>query len=161
MTWLAAATPVSLGGLIVGASLVLLGEERGPWVPGTAEGMQLLGLAVMAAAGIVSGARYGLFGAIMSAWSAVAFFGAADVVLELVHRSRSRRREGRPATAPTVPSELQQAVRAAYLASAQAGTPLSQRAMAVRFGLSRRKIRQLVPESTITGTGHLGESEAA
>jgi hypothetical protein len=32
---------VSLGGLIVGASLVLLGEERDSWVPGTAEGMQL------------------------------------------------------------------------------------------------------------------------
>ena len=35
---------MSLGGLIVGASLVLLHEERGPWVPGTAEGMQLLGI---------------------------------------------------------------------------------------------------------------------
>jgi transcriptional regulator GlxA family with amidase domain len=83
------------------------------------------------------------------------------MVLELVHRSRRRRREARLATAPTVPSELQQAVRAAYLASAQTGTPLSQRAMAVRFGLSRRKIRQLVPESTSSGNGHLNESEAA
>ena len=150
---------MSLGGLIVGASLVLLREE--PWVPGTAEGMQLLGLAVMAAADIVFGARYGLLGAIIAAWPAVAFFGAADLVLELVHRSRKRRREARPATASAVPSELQQAVRAAYLASVQAGDPLSQRAMAARFGLSRRKIRQLIPESTISGTGHLGESEAA
>jgi hypothetical protein len=33
--------------------------------------------------------------------------------------------------------------------------------MAARFGLSRRKIRQLVPESTISGNSHLGESEAA
>ncbi len=152
---------VSLGGLIVGASLALLGEERGPWVPGTAEGMQLLGLAVMATAGIVSGARSGLLGAVISAWPTVAFFGAADMVLELVHRSRSRRREARPATAPAVPHGLQQAVRAAYLASVQAGTPLSQRAMAARFGLSRRKIRQLVPESTASGTGHYGEGEAA
>jgi hypothetical protein len=148
---------ISLGGLIVGASLALLGEERGPWVPGTAEGMQLPGLAVMAAADIVSGARYGLLGAIISAWPAVAFFGAADMLLELVHRSRSRR-PARPATAPAVPTDVQQAVRAAYLASVQAGDPLSQRAMAARFGLSRRKIRQLVPESTISGTGHLSES---
>jgi hypothetical protein len=152
---------ISLGGLIVGASLVLLHEERGPSVPGTAEGMQLLGIAVMAAADIVSGARYGLLGAIISAWPAVAFFGAADLVLELVHRSRSRRREARPATASAVPSELQQAVRAAYLASVQAGTPLSQRAMAARFALSRRKIRQLVPESTVSGHDHHGEGEAA
>ncbi len=151
---------ISLGGLIVGASLALLGEHRGPWVPGTAEGMQLLGLTVMAAADIVSGARSGLLGGIISAWPAVAFFGAADMVLELVHRSRSHR-QARPATAPAVPGEVQQAVRAAYLASVQAGDPLSQRAMAARFGLSRRKIRQLVPESTASGNGHHGEGEAA
>ncbi len=91
MDWTAALlVAVSLGGLIVGASLVLLGEERDPWVPGTAEAMQLLGLAVMAAADITSGARYGLLGAIISAWPAVAFFGAADMVLELVPRSRRR-----------------------------------------------------------------------
>jgi hypothetical protein len=149
---------MSLGGLIVGASLVLLREEREPWVPGTAEGMQLLGLAVMAA-GIVSGARYGLPGAIISAWPPVAYFGAADMVLELVHRSR--RHPARPATAPAVPADVRQAVRAAYAASVQAGDPLSQRAMAARFGLSRRKIRQLVPESTASGTGHHGEGEAA
>ena len=152
---------MSLGGLIVGASLVLLREERGQWVPGTADGMQLLGLAVMAAADIVSGARYGLLSAIISAWPAVAFFGAADLVLELVHRSRKRHRQARPATTPAVPADVQQAVRAAYLASVQAGDPLSQRAMAARFGLSRRKIRQIIPESTISGTGHLSASEAA
>jgi hypothetical protein len=151
----------SLGGLIAGASLALLGEERNPWGPGTAEGMQLLGLAVMAVTGIVSGARYGLIAAIISAWPAVAFFGAADMVLELVHRSRRGRRTARSATAPAVPADVRQAVRAAYLASVQAGDPLSQRAMAARFGLSRRKIRQLVPESTISGTGHLSEREAA
>ena len=152
---------MSLGGLIVGASLVLLHEERDMWLPGTAEGMQLLGLAVMAAADIVSGTRYGLLGAIISAWPAVVFFGAEDMVLELVHRSRKRRRQARPATAPAVPSEVRRAVRTAYLASVQAGDPLSQRAMAARFGLSRRKIRQLVPESTVSGNGHLGETEAA
>jgi hypothetical protein len=151
---------MSLGGLIVGASLALLGEEPDPWVPGTAEYMQLLGLAVMAAASITSGARYGLLAAIISAWPAVAFFGAADMLLELVPRSRSRR-EARPATTPAVPGDVQQAVRAAYLASVQAGDPLSQRAMAARFGLSRRKIRQLVPESTASGNSHHRESEAA
>jgi hypothetical protein len=121
----------------------------------------LLGLAVMAAADIVSGARYGLLGAIISAWPTVAFFGAADMVLELVHRSRKRRREARPTTTPAVPADVQQAVRAAYLASVHADHPLSQRAMAARFGLSRRKIRQLVPESTVSGNNHFGEGEAS
>jgi hypothetical protein len=156
-------TAVSLGGLIIGASLLLLlmREQRGPWAPGPAEGMQLLGLAVMAAADIASGARYGLPGAIIPAWPAVAFFGAADMVLDLVHRSRKHHREDRPATTPAVPADVQQAVRAAYAASVQAGTPLSQRAMAARFALSRRKIRQLIPESTISGNSHPDEGEAA
>jgi hypothetical protein len=103
----------------------------------------------------------GLLGAIISAWPAVAFFGAADMVLELVHRSRRRRRQARPAAAPAVPTDVQQAVHAAYLPSVQAGDPLSQRAMAARFGLSRRKIRQLAPESTASGHDHHGEGEAA
>ena len=39
---------------------------------------------------------------------------------------------------------MEQAVRAAYAASMAAGQPLSQRAMAERFGLSRRKVSQLI-----------------
>ena len=39
---------------------------------------------------------------------------------------------------PEVPGDVEQAVRAAYAASVAAGQPLSQRAMAERFGLSRR-----------------------
>jgi hypothetical protein len=43
--------------------------------------MQLMGLAVMAAADIVSGARSGLLGAIISAWPAVAFFAVLGQVI--------------------------------------------------------------------------------
>jgi hypothetical protein len=43
--------------------------------------MQLLGLAVMAAADITSGARSGLLGAIISAWPAVAFFAVLGQVI--------------------------------------------------------------------------------
>jgi len=41
----------------------------------------LMGLAVMAAADIVSGARSGLLGAIISAWPAVAFFAVLGQVI--------------------------------------------------------------------------------
>jgi len=56
---------------------------------------------------------------------------------------------------------VEQAVRAAYAASVAAGQPLSQRAMAERFGLSRRKVSQLAAQVTASGNGHRPESEAA
>jgi len=56
---------------------------------------------------------------------------------------------------------VEQAVRTAYAASVAAGQPLSQRAMAERFGLSRRKVSQLVAQVTVPGNGHRRESEAA
>jgi len=58
-------------------------------------------------------------------------------------------------TGPTVPGDVEQAVCAAYAASVAAGQPLSQRAMAERFGLSRRKVSQLVTSVSIEGNGHL------
>ena len=62
---------------------------------------------------------------------------------------------------PAVPADVEQAVRAAYAASVAAGQPLSQRAMAERFGLSRRRVSQLVVQVTASGNGHLPGSGAA
>ena len=47
------------------------------------------------------------------------------------------------------------------MASVATGSPLSQRAMAERFGLSRRRVSQLVAQVTAGGNGHRPESEAA
>jgi DNA-binding transcriptional regulator YdaS (Cro superfamily) len=43
-----------------------------------------------------------------------------------------------------VPGDVAEAVKVAYRASVASGETLSQRAMAERFGLSRRKVSQLV-----------------
>jgi len=68
---------------------------------------------------------------------------------EFVRRSRELRQEPRKVQVRVVvPDEVRDTVRAAYEDSVRAGAPLGQRAMAVRFGLSCRKIRQLVPECT-------------
>jgi len=139
--------PLSVDGLIVTASLVQLHQTRyGQAVPGLARVMLWLGIIATASADIVYGARYGLLGAVISAWPAVVLIGTAEMVVHLAHRSRASRNGSGVRT--VVPSEVQEAVRAAYTASVQAGAPLSQRAMAARFSLSRRKIRQIVPEST-------------
>jgi DNA-binding transcriptional regulator LsrR (DeoR family) len=54
-----------------------------------------------------------------------------------------------------------QAVRAAYAASVAAGQPLSQRAMAERFGLSRRKVSQLITTIAVDGNGQLPDATKA
>jgi len=72
--------------------------------------------------------------------------------MQLVRRARSPRAAGTPAAAavstvpalPVVPGDVREA--AAYAASLAAGAPLSQRAMAARFGISRRQVRQLITQ---------------
>jgi hypothetical protein len=98
--------------------------------------MLWLGIAATIGANIAYGAGYGLLGALISAWPAVAFIGAVEIAVQQVRRARVPRAASIGPTVPRVPGDVEQAVRAAYAASVAAGQPLSQRAMAGRFGLS-------------------------
>jgi hypothetical protein len=147
--------PLSVDGLIVAASLVLLHEARnGRAAPGLARVMLWLGIAATVGANVAFGARFGVLGAVISAWPAVAFIGAVEMAMQLVRRARAPWAlvpAAAPASAlavvPPVPGDVREAVLAAHAASVAAGTPLSQRAMAVRFGISRRKVRQLTTQA--------------
>jgi hypothetical protein len=151
--------PLSVDGLILAASLVLLHEARNDRdAPRLARFMLWLGIAATIGANIAYGAGYGLLGATISAWPAVAFIGSVEIAMQQVRRARGP--EVVPAV-PLVPDDVEQAVRTAYAASLVAGQPLSQRAMAERFGLSRRKVSQLVAQVTASGNGHRPEREAA
>jgi len=75
--------------------------------------------------------------------------------MQQVRRSRAPYVAVSVPTAPEVPGDVEQAVRAAYAASVVAGAPLSQRALAGRFGLSRRKVSHLVTSVTAESNGHL------
>jgi hypothetical protein len=145
--------PLSVDGLILAASLVLLHEARnGRAAPGLARFMLWLGIGATVGANIAFGAGYGLLGALISAWPAVAFIGSVEIAMQQVRRARA------PHAATSglaVPGDVEQAVRAAYAASVAAGAPLSQRAMAERFGLSRRKVSHLVTSVTVESNGHL------
>jgi hypothetical protein len=139
--------PLSVDGLILAASLVLLHEARnGRGAPALARLMLWLGIGATVGANIAYGAGFGLLGALISAWPAVAFIGAVEIVMQLVRRARG---PARATTGPDVPGDVEQAVRAAYAASVAAGAPLSQRAMAERFGLSRRKVSQLTTTASL------------
>ena len=152
--------PLSVDGLILAASL--MHEARnGRDAPRLARFMLWLGIGATVGANIAFGAGYGLLGALISAWPAVAFIGAVEIAMQQVRRARGPRAAISGPAVPAVPGDVEQAVRAAYAASVAAGQPLSQRAMAERFGLSRRRVSQLVVQVTASGNDHLPGSEAA
>ena len=112
-----------MDGLILAASLVLLHEARnGRDAPRLARLMLWLGIAATIGANIAYGAGYGLLGALISAWPAVAFIGTVEIAMQQVRRSPACQR---PATSgpvvPEVPGDVEQAVRMAYAASVAAG----------------------------------------
>jgi hypothetical protein len=106
--------PLSVDGLILAASLVLLHEARNdrnaPWL---ARLMLWLGIGATIGANIAFGAEYGLLGAMISAWTAVAFIGTVEIAMQQVRRSRAPRAT---TTGPAVPGNVEQAVRVAYAA---------------------------------------------
>ncbi len=148
--------PLSVDGLILAASLVLLHEARNDRdAPRLARLMLWLGIGATIGANIAYGAGYGLLGALISAWPAVAFIGSVEIAMQQVRRARVPCAATVGSAVPKVPSDVEQAVRVAYAASVAAGQPLSQRAMAERFGLSRRKVSQLVTSVSVESNGHL------
>jgi hypothetical protein len=124
--------PLSVDGLILAASLVLLHEARSDRdAPALARFMLWLGIG----ANLAYGAGYGLLEALISAWPAVAFIGAVEIAMQQVRRARAPRAATIVPAVSEVPGDVEQAVRATYAASVAAGAPLSQRAMAERFRL--------------------------
>jgi transcriptional regulator GlxA family with amidase domain len=81
--------------------------------------------------------------------------------MQQVRRSRAPQAATIVPAVPAVPGDVEQAVRAAYTASVAAGQPLSQRAMAERFGLSRRRVSQLIASVTVESDGHALAGKAA
>jgi hypothetical protein len=131
--------PLSVDGLILAASLVLLHEARAArGAPVLARCMLWLGVLATVAANVAYGARFGPVGAIVSAWPAIAFVGAAEMLMGMVRR-------GRPAAA-AVPSSAEERARAALAESMAAGNPLSGRQLASQFGIGRAKAAAIKAE---------------
>jgi len=93
--------PLSVDGLILAASLVLLHEARNRrGAPGLARLMLWLGIGATVGANIAYGAGFGLLGAVISAWPAVAFIGAVEISC-----SSSAAPAGQPAPPPDQPCQ--------------------------------------------------------
>lgn len=82
--------PLSVDGLIVAASLVMLHEARnGRHAPALARVMLGLGISATIAANVADGAAYGATGAVISAWPAVAFVGSAELMIVIIRRTKA------------------------------------------------------------------------
>jgi hypothetical protein len=145
--------PVVIDGLIVAASMVLLdaARHRDP-APRLAVSLLAAGIAATLAANVLAGVGYGVLGAIVAAWPALAFVGCYELLMLLVRASARRARDvlanppGGHALAP-VPSDAQDAALIALRATLAAGNPLSGRQLEARFGLTRAeatRVRELV-----------------
>jgi hypothetical protein len=83
--------PVSIDGLVVASSMVLLDyARRGIPAPVLARVLLGLGVAATLTANAAAGASHGVAGVAVSMWPAVAFIGAAESFLMLLRGSRSQ-----------------------------------------------------------------------
>jgi hypothetical protein len=95
--------PLSVDGLILAASLVLLHEARnGRSAPGLARFALWLGVGGTIAANGAYGWPYGPVGVVLSTWPGAAFVIAVELVMLLVRRARGTV----PGTVPGPPAEL-------------------------------------------------------
>ena len=81
--------PLSVDGLILAASLVLLHEARNRReAPALARLMLARGVGATIAANVAYGLAFGVLGAVISAWPAVAFIGSVEMLMHLVRSAR-------------------------------------------------------------------------
>ncbi len=142
--------PLSVDGLILAAILAMLHEARnGRRAPALARFMLGLGVAATVGANVAYGSAFGVLGAVISAWPAVAFIGSVEMAMGLVRAVRAG-----PAVARTVPPSGEDCALTAYRASVAAGEPLSARQLAARHDISRRQAGQVVAAVSRESNGH-------
>lgn len=82
--------PFSVDGLIVASSMVLLTEARAQQeAPALARAGLVLGIVATVLANVAAGARYGLTGAVVNAWPALAFIVATEILVGQMRRARA------------------------------------------------------------------------
>jgi hypothetical protein len=138
--------PLSVDGLIVAASLVMLHEaRRGRPAPGLARSMLGLGVSATVAANVAYGVVYGWLGAVISAWPAIAFVGAAEMMITLVKRATQAVPGPGPGALPSpVATDAESAAARAFQASLLGGNPLTQNALTSRFNITRSTARAIM-----------------
>jgi hypothetical protein len=118
----------------------------------------MLGLSVLAtlAANVAYGAAYGVTGALISGWPAVAFIGCAEMAITMARRARESARAGEaaPGLPVLVPSDSVAAAETSLRATLAAGNPLSVNQLAERFSLTRATATKVRTAVLAESNGH-------
>ena len=82
--------PLSIDGTVAAASLVMLRSARMKLpTPKLARAMLVLSVLATLACNILFGAGFGIVGALLSGWPAVAFIGCAEMAIGMIRRARA------------------------------------------------------------------------
>jgi hypothetical protein len=150
--------PFTVDGLIWAASMVMLdASRRQQSMPALAKWSLGVGITATIGANVAHGLNHGPIGALVSAWPALALVGSFELLMTLTRSAATLvqvgpRSEVAPVVTEDVPArrtEVEQtpedAVLADYLASPDGpGRPLSQRFLADKHGVDRRKVREII-----------------
>ncbi|MEU9020830.1 DUF2637 domain-containing protein [Actinomadura sp. NPDC048394] len=148
--------PFTVDGLIWAASMVILDASRRKQpAPALAKWSLAVGIVATVGANVAHGASHGVIGALVSAWPALALVGSFELLMTLT-RTAARHTappqdeqrtivEHHEPPSTEVKQTLEQAVLAEYLASLDGpGRPLSQRYLAEKHNIDRRKVKQII-----------------
>jgi hypothetical protein len=147
--------PFTVDGLIWAASMAILDASRRTQpAPALAKWSLGVGIAATIGANLAHGMSHGPIGAIVSAWPALALVGAFELLMTLTRQAAipppavtPRKDTARPNMGQATPNSTtpEHAVLSDYLASLQGpGKPLSQRFLAQKHGIDRRKVKQII-----------------
>src|SRR5690606_23920514 len=148
--------PFTVDGLIWAASMVILDASRRKQpAPPLAKWSLAVGIVATVGANVAHGASHGPIGAIVSAWPALALVGSFELLMTLTRTAargdctpdEQRTTPEQPRTKPVQTPE--QALLDEYRASLNGpGRPLSQRYLAEKYGIDRRKVRRIITTGT-------------
>ncbi|MBO3753082.1 DUF2637 domain-containing protein [Streptosporangiaceae bacterium NEAU-GS5] len=150
--------PFTVDGLIWAASMVILDASRRERpIPPLAKWSLGVGIVATIGANVAHGMNHGVIGAVVSAWPAVALVGSFELLM-LLTRNAAASSEPQSVEEPdavasvskqTERTEVEQtpeeAILSDYLASLNGpGRPMSQRSLADKHGVDRRKVKQII-----------------
>ncbi|GGU89690.1 hypothetical protein GCM10010182_00080 [Actinomadura cremea] len=175
--------PLTIDGLIWAASMVILDASRHHRpIPALAKWSLAAGIVATVGANVAHGAAHGPIGALVGAWPALALVGSFELLMTLTRTAVSGAASKRQCAAseppepasteveqptdqavePTAEQTVEQVLLAEYRASLHGpGRPLSQRYLAEKHGLDRRKVKKIIaetrPASNTAPTRHFAE----
>ena len=167
--------PGTIDGLIYSASMVLLdAARRDVKAPRLAYWLLGVGITVTLVANVLAGVAFGVLGAVVAAWPALALVGSYELLMAMIRRSRTApvneaeadvypapddtAQTVADATLAPVPTDNQSAALIALRATLAAGNPLSGRQLETRFGLTRAEATRVREMVTVESNGHLAQS---